>query len=335
MKKKKWATHFQRKSPKSHIDYLGIPLPEVPVEFVSEMFNRQIARASERESFDSIEAANAYLAEKIVNRPLAEVMEEGPSSPEDRAQVYAFAALAAESAEEIITMVQAALYHDPQCLDALVMETSIKNRSLEGVLADLRQLAADAEQRMGAKFIDETRGHFWGDPFTRPYMRLLHQIVSLNLRHFSQIEAIEVMEKMLDLNPSDNQGMRDTLLPTYLKNGFLEKALGLLAKYSESLTIPMYCKVLALYLSGDTTLAKKALEEARDRNPHVISYLLGKVEFDPEALPGRFRIGDESEARLCAFEILSAWQTYPNAIQWLREQDSGVAPRKNRKPRPK
>jgi len=75
----------------------------------------------------------------------------------------------------------------------------------------------------GGDYLEDNKGMFWGIHETRPYMRCL-QFYSDGLYTTGKIyECVAIQEEMLDLNPNDNQGIRDQLLLYLIQLGEVEK----------------------------------------------------------------------------------------------------------------
>ena len=89
---------------------------------------------------------------------------------------------------------------------------------------------------------------------------------------------------MLELNPNDNQGVRDPLLGLYLTAGDLKGAGRLLKKYEDdALANFAWGRVLERFLAGDRAGAKAALEIARAANGHVELYMTIRKPLPEEA----------------------------------------------------
>ena len=136
-------------------------------------------------------------------------------------------------------------------------------------------------------------------------------------------DAIRIYERMLDLNPNDNQGVRDPLLGLYLTIGDQPAAAKLIKKYEkDSMANFSWGLVLERFLAGDLTAASKALAKARAGNPHVELYLTGQKRI-PEHLPEMYSAGSEEEAILCMDNLVSAWARHTDALLWLVYQCLG------------
>jgi hypothetical protein len=131
--------------------------------------------------------------------------------------------------------------------------------------------------------------------------------------------ARRVYERMLDLNPNDNQGIRDRLLCLYLGKSDTAAARDLFGKYAGELSA-VFCfgRVLERLQSNDPASARRLLRVARRENSFVEECLL-----DPESLPDvsdYYVHGDFDEAVYCSTIQLDAWEETPNALEWLEEQ---------------
>lgn len=240
------------------------------------------------------------------------------SSSRDRAQELAFDALEDADPVAAVALARRALALDPDCSDALYV-LALDARTPAERLRLLGQAVAAAERTLGGpQYIEANRGHFWGLLETRPYMRARAALADV-LRGEDRVdEAVRHYAALLDLNPNDNQGLRDVLLGCYLRTGDLDGARGLLARYAgEPGAVFGYGRVLERFLSGDPAGAADALQEVRRWNLHVEAYLTGRRRV-PGVQPGYYTPGDENEAVHCAAQLLDAWVRHPEAVAWLK-----------------
>jgi tetratricopeptide (TPR) repeat protein len=254
---------------------------------------------------------------------------EGPEDElgEARAQALelAFDATEASSKTEARKLAHKALRLDADCVDALVLLADLEAHSPQEKIALLQKAVAAGERTLGEEFIQENRGHFWLHLDTRPYMRALAQLAYLFTAEQQMPEAIVVYEKMLELNPNDNQGVREPLLGAYLWSGDLSKAAELLQKYKDDASAAFaWGRVLERFLAQDLTKAKALLPKARKANPFVETFLV-----DNHPLPlgaqeiNSYTLGSVEEAVLCMESIGRAWQRSAEALAWL-SQGSGT-----------
>ena len=238
----------------------------------------------------------------------------------DEAQQLAFDAMEAETEAQARKLAKRALAKDPDCVDALVVLAGIETDSPKQLIERLQNAVAAGERSLGTRFITENTGHFWGLIGTRPYMRALEQLASMLRGVGLNVEAMKHYEKMLALNPNDNQGVRDPLLGLYLATDSLEAARKLLKDYEEDSSANFaWARVLEAFLSKDLPRAAAALKIARRGNRFVELYLSGQKGI-PKEMPGMYSPGSEDEAILVLDNTSFAWAEHKEAAFWLMEQ---------------
>ncbi len=299
------------------------PDPIIEHPFASERALRQMEAMLEGHKFTSIDDVNAHLAKLTAGGRLSEMADAWKrDDPKWRAQELAYDALETDSFEEALRLVHDALKLDPDCTDALRLMASLAPMPLDNRILLMRDVVERAERNMGERFIEERTGSFWSTVSTRPYMRAKQHLGELLAEAGNLEGATAVFEQMLDLNPTDNQGMRYLLLGLYLATGQPEKASGLMSRSpgeEKFLGSFAWARVLERWLSGDPDGAKAALARARKVNPFAEAYIAGTREL-PRHTPEYFRPGDESEAQTCAKELEAAWRSHPGFREWLRAQ---------------
>ena len=247
-------------------------------------------------------------------------LSDAEADAKDEAQQIAFDAMEAESEAEARKLAKRALKLDPDCVDALVVMTDLDARSTRETIEGLQRAVAAGERSLGAKFIRENTGHFWMLIETRPYMRAMAQLAGVLFAEGLNLDAIRIYEKMLELNPNDNQGVRDPLLGVYLAVNDLDGAGRLLKKYKDDAMANFaWGHVLERYLSGDLTGAAAALKKARKANRFVELYMTGQKPI-PKGMPEMYSPGSEEEAMLCMDGAGRAWAKHKEAVSWLLDQ---------------
>lgn len=210
----------------------------------------------------------------------------------------------------------------PDCVDALAMLAEIKCERVNEYVDEMRKVIEAGRRDLGARCFKRDRGDFWGIIETRPYMRAMAQLgfALLGWGAPERVdEAIEIFEEMLDLNPNDNQGVRDWLAGCHLARKRYDDARMLFARYPDDwLAAPAWAKVLLAHVSESAEQAAKLLGEARKRNAHVEPYLTGRKR-RPKGRPGAYSPGDETEAVYCADMLWEAWKAHPRSRKWLKE----------------
>jgi len=224
--------------------------------------------------------------------------------------------------QKAATLCHKALDIYPDCVDALTMLAEIRCERTIDYVDEMRE-AIDAGRRdLGAQCFKEDRGEFWGLIETRPFMRAMEQLAFALLDWGTPEradEAIEIFEEMLELNPNDNQGVRDWLAGCYLARKRYNDAEALFEQYPEDwLAAPAWAKVLLAHVTEGEARASELLAEARKRNAHVEQYLTGRKR-RPRNRPGMYSPGDETEAVYCTDMLWGAWKAHPKARKWLKE----------------
>lgn len=245
-----------------------------------------------------------------------------PQSPRAKAQELVYDAMDSSDEQKAAQLCRQALEIYPDCVDALNLLADIECELLKDYVPAKRRAVEAGRHDLGEDYIAQMKGEFWLDLDTRPYMRALAGLADALLQwgqpeHVD--EAIGIYEQMLELNPNDNQGVRDPLAACYLQRKRYSDAADLLERYEEDwMAVPCWARVLLAYASGDQEKAVTFLREAREQNPHVELYLTGKKR-RPRTRPGYYAPGEDTEAVYCADTLWEAWKKHPKAKQWLKE----------------
>lgn len=299
----------------------------------TEMLFRAIDRIASDKGFESSDELQAFLNEHIVGRPLEEIARIAglDSDPHEQAMALVAEADSVDSPEEALKLAEKALEIDPGNIDARLIQVTIMSGTQDDAIAKVRRIIADTEEAFGPEFMAENKGHFWGIVETRPYMRARMELLDLLYEDERIDEAIAEAEIMLDLNPNDNQGVRDRLLPMYLEKSRLEDARRLLARYEKDYTaIHAFGSVIERFLSGDLEGAVEALKEAHEINPHVLAYLSGRKKLST-SLPMTYSLGGKEEAHLCIIAYVPVIMAHESAGVFLVAAGAQLLPEK--KPR--
>ncbi len=295
-------------------------------QFETERLNRKIGKLIEGKDFKNMDEINSFIRNELDNGS-PDTWRSGPTGvddPVETAQELAFQSMEADNDSRALALARRALELDPGCIDARAVEIQLTVENLDKRLDAHRNLLARARETMGQEFFEENRGHFWGVVTTRPYMRALEYLASLLTSLGRYGEAITVMEEMIDLNPNDNQGVRDSLLGLYLGEGDVLEARSLLNRYpDDDLAVFAWGRAIERFLSGDIKAAKKALADAFHSNPHVFAVLAG-IEEMPDDYAGSYSPGDIHEAWHCISELGPVWDKQPYVIQWVASELPGL-----------
>lgn len=242
----------------------------------------------------------------------------GKRSAVDMAQEIMYDAWEAGTRQRRVALAKKALEISPNCADAYVLLAEETAASLDEGIELYRKGVEAGERALGKKVFKEDVGYFWGLLETRPYMRARAGLAQRLWETGKHEEAVEHYRDMLRLNPNDNQGIRDLLMPCLIELDRDEDAERLFEQYGDDgMAVWMYSRVLLDFRRhGDSPAAKKSLKAALKENQNVPAYLLGRKKM-PRALPGLYGFGDENEAVLYAHGNKAAWESTPGAVEWL------------------
>lgn len=230
-------------------------------------------------------------------------------------------AINADDEKKAVKLCHEALEVYPDCVDALSMLAKIKGGRTGEYVDEMRKVIEAGRRDLGARCFKQDRGDFWGIIETRPFMRAMAQLgfALLDWGTPERVdEAIEVFEEMLELNPNDNQGVRDWLAGCYLARKRYADAQALFERYPDDwLAAPAWARVLLAHVSEGEERAEALLKKARERNGHVEAYLTGSKR-RPRRRAGMYSPGDETEAVYCADMLWEAWKAHPKSRKWLK-----------------
>ena len=234
------------------------------------------------------------------------------------AQQLMYDAWEAPTRQRAVVLAKKALSISPDCADAYTFLAEQTAKSVEEAI-DLYTKGVEAGERaIGRQAFVEDVGHFWGLLETRPYMRARTGLAQCLWAADRREEAVEHYQDLLRLNPNDNQGIRDLLMPCLLELGRDKDAEKLFKQFDDDgMAAWMYSRLLLDFRKyGDSPKAGASLKAALAENKFVPSYLLGRKKM-PRNLPDHYGCGDDSEAVAYAYANIAAWQTTPGALEWL------------------
>jgi tetratricopeptide (TPR) repeat protein len=287
----------------------------IPDRRVMERAFAEIERFMAESNFQSLEEANAAIQERFMGRPIDE-MPSTAVTPLEKAQDVMYRAFDARGRRRI-QLAKHALELCPDCADAYVLLAEASSDP-EAALDFYAQAVAAGERALGPAAFAEPAGEFWGPVRTRPYMRARLGLAQCLEELGREDEAVGHYKELLRLNPNDNQGVRDILLPLLLRRGDDAGAGALLQQYAEdvSATWKYGWALWTFRQEGNSPAAIERLREAIKTNRHVPRLLL-KPEQMPHQMPDAYAFGSPDEAALCAVDLLEAWEQTPGAIPWL------------------
>ncbi|MBI2837566.1 MAG: hypothetical protein HYX75_04590 [Acidobacteria bacterium] len=211
-----------------------------------------------------------------------------------------------------------ALQLSPDCADAYVLLAEAVGDAQKAM--ELYAAGVDAGKRaLGQAFFRKNVGHFWGIVETRGFMRALAGLAECRKSLGQDEEAIDLYNELLRLNPNDNQGARDSLLPILLECGRNAEAEALINAYDDdSSALWSYSRaLLAFRTHGDTTVSRELLNKALSDNRFVAKCLVAEEPLPPP--PSTYAFGSEEEAIICVAVCGQAWSQTDGAIEWLAD----------------
>ena len=208
-----------------------------------------------------------------------------------------------------------ALARDPDAIDAYVALALCVETTAERI-ALLREAVRIGERVWALELKRPRQSHFWSDIDTRPFMRAMHNLALALWNRGARDEAAAFADRLLRLNPNDNQGIRFLALAWHPVLGNWEKVEKILKRYDGDIrTEYLYARCLDAFRRGEDPKAQ--LAEAIETNPHVPALLLNRRN-GPEWSGDSVAFGSEEEAAAYAAYNRPAWEAVPHALDWLR-----------------
>jgi hypothetical protein len=284
--------------------------------------HRQPPGRSRRQPIESQDLPDRRIMEGTMRDMVRQLGGEVADTPLSQAQDIMSQAFAARDEGERIRLAEQALTICPDCADAYVLlaEHAPRRKRARELY---EQGVAAGERALGPEAFERDVGHFWGMLETRPYMRARLGLAFALWAASRREEAVQHLQDMLRLNPTDNQGIRYSLAAFLLFLDRDDDLAHLLQQYADegSASWAYTRALLAFRQHGDTPEARQLLKQAKKTNRYVPAYLMGR-KHPPAREPGYYSIGDESEALNYVGSFLVGWKSTPGAVAWLRANDA-------------
>ncbi len=279
---------------------------------------KDLNRLLARQNFETEDELKAFM-NSLMGKPLPQIAPEDLSPQEQAEEIV-------EGARQLnptfaLEAINKALAIYPDCIEAYEA-LAVLQKNQNKVLDCLNQGIAIGERLFEDKNSAKYTEGFWGVHETRPYMRCLAGKATLLYRMSRKAEGIAVQEKLLRLNPDDNQGIRDELSLRYVEDGQYDNFLQLYKQYNEEGEEPMtffaYNRVLCEFkVGGDTEAARESLQVALNANKFVPKVLIMLAPVRP---PQYYSPGADDEAAYYTIYAKSVWHNTKGAIEWLKRQ---------------
>jgi tetratricopeptide (TPR) repeat protein len=277
---------------------------------------QQMGALLEDQDFDSMDEVNDFLSNQLSGK-VQKPSHKKPDSKKDQAQELLYSAWDEPDPQKRIQLAKAALELYPDSADAYNILAEYSAVSLKERAYFYKKGMLAGERDLGEAFFKENKGYFWGFVPTRPYMRATKGYAEICSHMENHSEAIKHYVELLELNPNDNQGVRELLLIAYLELEEWNNGAALIKKYKEDDSASFnYNRVLIEYgLHGLSAKLGSLLKAALKQNPHVPKYLLGKKKI-PRQMPEYIGYGDDREAVYYAQTHHHIWQSKPELLRW-------------------
>ncbi|MDQ0455183.1 tetratricopeptide repeat protein [Rhizobium paknamense] len=218
----------------------------------------------------------------------------------------------AERPSEQVKLARAALNVDADAIDAYNLLGIHAGTHAESVA--LFREAVRIGERLFKPVLTDPEMEWWGYLGTRPWMRAQHNLGLALMQLEDWQDAIAVFQRLLDLNPNDNQGIRYVLLQLYCRTGDFAGCRPILETYSEdgSVTFPATALLVDLATRKKIDFAKH-FQAIRDSNEYALPMLAlaareGKWPPMPKLPGGYVEMGGKAEAALYLREFREAWE---------------------------
>ncbi len=189
-----------------------------------------------------------------------------------------------------------ALQLDPDCIDAYEL-LGMLQISPQTALPFYKTGIDIGKRIFGGEYLEEHKGGFWGFHETRPFMRCMQHYSDCLYNIGRKEECVAILEEIIELNPDDNQGVRDQLLLYLMELNEVEK----FKKYEkqfkdDAMAFASFNSALfAFKTEGENEKSNRLLRKAIKENSFVAAKIISnKPSYD---LPVMYGIGDDNEAQ--------------------------------------
>jgi len=299
------------------------PMPPTAFSGGMEKEMTRIKKMLESKNFSSVEEMNTFLAANMddINNNDTEFNfeEEHNRTPLSRAQDLIYEAKEYMYAKDRVACANEALEISPDCADAYCILAEDKAKKLTDKIAYYQKGVEAGQRALGSSFFRENKKHFWGLIESRPFMRAKLGLALRLWESGDKKEGISHCWDLLELNESDNQGVRYILINFLVETKDIE-GLEKLFKFTpnDGSALWLYPKALGLFQKeGNSKKALKTLDEAFQRNNFVPEYLLGKNKI-PKKEPEHYSWGSKEEAIIYTLDGQKGWQVTEGALEWLK-----------------
>ena len=278
----------------------------------------KLTKELEQQNFKSEEDLNKYMQENILGNEL-DFDEDEQLTDAQKAQDLIWDAWELEYPDDRIELALQALKLDENCTDAYNLLAVDKAKNYLEILNYYLKAINAGKKSLGKEF-EELKGTFWGFHQTRPYMRAMNGLAFTYLHSNQTQKAIDIWQEMLELNPNDNQGVRNELITALLAVKKYKDVEKLISDYKDDGSATwLYSKAYLFFnQKNKKPLATKALLKAMQFNPYVPLNMFSLREM-PEEEPEYIGMGDKNEAIAYVDSAIYLWGENKKTLKWLMD----------------
>lgn len=210
-----------------------------------------------------------------------------------------------------------ALSVDPDSIEALSYLGFIESH-LESIPFYKRGIKIGTEL-FSDEYLKENTGLFWSIPETRPFMECLHGYAEVLYDLDRFVEAIPILERILELNITDDMGARKLLMLSLIHMDDIKKFKKYDDKFQENEAQQLFNRALVTFkISGDNDSSRNLLYLANKENKNIAPGLMSITK------KKRFPFFEKEDLSfVIAFEYIvmakKVWIQTDGAINWLRK----------------
>lgn len=274
-----------------------------------------LQRLLETQDFKSEEEVRKFL-DSLVGQKIPSFPKEALNFKE-QAQHLVYAAYELTPTKAKVN-IEKALQLDPDCIEAYEFLGSME-RTAELASVFYEKGISIGRRFFGGKYLEKHKGMFWGVHETRPFMRCLQHYSDCLYTMGKVKECVTILEEMIELNPNDNQGVRDQLLLYLIQLDEFKKFLKYSKMFEEDfMAFPLFNRALfAFKTEGETENSNRQLLKALNQNKFVAKRLLSNKQITE--LANHYGFGDENEADYYASFAQHIWAKTKGAREWLKK----------------
>ncbi|MCC7464238.1 MAG: SEC-C domain-containing protein [Gammaproteobacteria bacterium] len=154
----------------------------------------------------------------------------------------------------------------------------------------------------------------------RPVLRSLFRRAELEQARGNEAAALAQYERLLQLNPGDNHGVRFLLGTQYARRGDDAACVALAARYPEDSAPELrFNEALARYRLGQARSATQVLQRAHRATPRIAAFLLPARVRKPKLSDQGVTLDGPDRAWLYRDAMRASWQAAPGALAWVRK----------------